>query len=136
MNTNANSILIVNGETSADMRDLLKVETEDARAADAVALFCYQVKKYIGAYAAALGELDTLVFAGGIGEKAPVVRARICKGLGFLGIELDAARNEQSADVISKDGRRVKVHVIRTHEELVIARSVCNVLGFNDTPSQ
>ena len=101
----------------------------DARAADAVALFCYQIKKYIGAYAAALGGLDTLVFAGGIGEKAPVVRARICTGLGFLGIELDAARNEQNADVISTDGGRVKVRVIRTNEELVIARSVCRVLG-------
>ena len=133
MNTNANSILIVNGETSADTRDLLKVETEDARAADAVALFCHQVKKYIGAYAAALGELDTLVFAGGIGEKAPVVRARICTGLGFLGIELDASRNEQNADVISTDGGRVRVRVIRTNEELVIARSMCRVLGISAT---
>ena len=123
-------------ETSADMRDLLKVETEDPRAADAVALFCYQVKKTIGAYAAALGGLDTLVFAGGIGEKAPVVRARICTGLGFLGIELDASRNEQNADLISTDGCRVKVRVIRTNEELVIARSVCRVLGFNDAPPQ
>ena len=128
MNTNANSILIVNGETSADMRDLLKVETEDARAADAVALFCYQVKKCIRAYAAALGRLDTLAFSGDIGEKAPVVRARICTGLGFLGIELEASRNEKNADVISKDGGRVKVRVIRTNEELVIARSVCRVL--------
>ena len=133
MNTNANSILIVNGETSADMRDLLKVETEDARAADAVALFCYQIKKYIGAYAAASGGLDTLVFSGGIGEKAPVVRARICTGLGFLGIELEASRNEKNADVISKDGGRVKVRVIRTNEELVIARSVCSVLEISTT---
>ena len=133
---NFKSGLLGVSETSADMRDLLKVEADDARAADAVALFCYQVKKYIGAYAAALGGLDTLVFAGGIGEKAPVVRARICTGLGFLGIELDAARNEQNADVISTDGGRVKVRVIRTNEELVIARSVCNILKFPDTPSQ
>ena len=133
MNTNANSILSVNGETSADMGDLLKVEADDVRARDAVALFCYQIKKYIGAYAAALGGLDTLVFAGGIGEKAPVVRARICAGLGFLGIELEAASNEQNADVISKDGGRVKVRVIRTNEELVIARSVCRVLGIRAT---
>ena len=129
MNTNANSILIVNGETCADMRDLLKVEANDACAAEAGALFCYQVKKCSGVYAAALGGLDTLVFAGGIGEKAPVVRSRICAGLGFLGIELDAARNEKNADVISTDGGRVKVRLIRTNEELVIARSVCRVLG-------
>ena len=133
---NFKSGLLGVSETSADMRDLLEVETEDARAADAVALFCYQIKKTIGAYAAALGGLDTLVFSGGIGEKAPVVRARICTGLGFLGIELEASRNEQNADVISTDGSRVKVRVIRTNEELVIARSVCNVLGFNDTPPQ
>ena len=133
MNTNANSILIVNGETSADMRDLLKVETEDPRAADAVALFCYQIKKTIGAYAAASGGLDTLFFAGGIGEKAPVVRARICTSLGFLGIELDASRNEQNAEVISTDAGRVKVRVIRTNEELVIARSVCRVPGISIT---
>ncbi len=130
---NFKSGLLGVSETSADMRDLLKVETEDARAADAVALFCYQIKKYIGAYAAALGGLDTLVFAGGIGEKSPVVRARICTGLEFLGIEFDAARNERNADVISADGGRVKVRVIRTNEELVIARSVCRVLGISAT---
>ena len=130
---NFKSGLLGVSETSADMRDLLKVETEDARAADAVALFCYQIKKTIGAYAAALGGLDTLVFAGGIGEKAPVVRARICTGLGFLGIELDASRNEQNADVISTDVGRVKVRVIRTNEELVIARSVCRVLEISTT---
>ena len=131
---NFKSGLLGMSETSADMRDLLKVEADDARAADAIALFCYQVKKYIGAYAAAMGGLDRLVFSGGIGEKAPVVRARICNGLGFLGIELDAPRNEKDADLISTEGRRVKVRVIRTNEELVIARSVCNVLGINDAP--
>ena len=129
---NFKSGLLGVSETSADMRDLLKAGADDVRARDAVALFCYQVKKCIGAYAAALGGLDTLVFAGGIGEKAPVVRARICTGLGFLGIELDASRNEQNADVISTDGGRVKVRVIRTNEELVIARSVCRVLGIGN----
>ncbi len=129
---NFKSGLLGVSETSADMRDLLKAEADDVRARDAVALFCYQVKKCIGAYAAALGGLDTLVFAGGIGEKAPVVRARICTGLGFLGIELDAARNEKNADVISKDSGRVKVRVIRTNEELVIARSVCRFLGIGN----
>ena len=78
------------------MRDLLARETEDVRAAEAVALFCYQAKKYIGAYAAALGGLDTLVFAGGIGENPSPVRARICEGLGFLGIELDRSRQSGS----------------------------------------
>ena len=126
---NFKSGLLGVSETSADMRDLLNVETEDPRAAEAVALYCYQIKKYIGAYSAALGGLDTLVFAGGIGEKASVVRARICTGLGFLGIELHASSNEQNATVISADSARVKVRVIRTNEELVIARSVCRVLG-------
>ena len=95
------------------------------RAAEAVALFCYQAKKWIGSFAAALGGLDTLVFAGGIGENAPPVRARICEGLGFLGIELDESRNAENAAVISTDASRVTVRVIRTDEEMMIARSVC-----------
>ena len=90
---NFKSGLLGISETSSDMRDLLQCEAKDVRAAEAVALFCYQVKKWIGAFAAALGGLDTLVFAGGIGENAATVRARICEGLGFLGIELDHARN-------------------------------------------
>jgi len=94
------------------------------RAAEAVALFCYQAKKWIGAYAAALGGLDTLVFAGGIGENAPIVRARICEGLGFLGIELNETRNTETSGVISTGASRVMVRVIRTDEELMIARSV------------
>jgi acetate kinase len=106
------------------MRDLLSQEAGDVRAAEAVALFCYQAKKWIGSFAAALGGLDTLVFAGGIGENAPPVRARICEGLGFLGIELNDARNTKSAGVISTDTSRVTVRVIRTDEELMIARSV------------
>ena len=77
------------------------MEAGDMRAAEAVALFCYQAKKWIGSFAAALGGLDTLVFAGGIGENAPVVRARICEGLSFLGVELDEARNAETAAVIS-----------------------------------
>ncbi len=120
-------------ETSSDMRDLLDNEPHDVRAAEAVALFCYQIKKCIGSYAAALGGLDTLVFAGGIGENAPVVRARICDGLSFLGIELHASRNTENAAVISTDASRVNVRVIHTDEELVIARSVCGVLGLDVT---
>jgi acetate kinase len=111
------------------MRDLLAKEVADVRAAEAVALFCYQAKKWIGAYAAALGGLDTFVFAGGIGENAPLVRSRICEGLGFLGFELDKSRNAKTAAVISKNSSRVTVRVIRTDEELMIARSVGRVLG-------
>jgi acetate kinase len=114
--------------TSSDMRDLLAQETHDIRAAEAVALFCYQAKKWIGAFAAALGGLDTLVFAGGIGENAPVVRARICDGLGFLGVELNEARNAESAGMISTEAGRVTVRVIRTDEDLMIARSVRAIL--------
>ena len=76
-------------ETSSDMRDLLDHEKQDVRAAEAVALFCYQAKKWIGSFAAALGGLDTLVFAGGIGENAPDRRPRICEGLDFLGVEIN-----------------------------------------------
>jgi acetate kinase len=114
---------------SSDMRDLLDHEAQDVRAAEAVAMFCYQVKKWIGGFAAALGGLDTLVFAGGIGENAPIIRARICEGLGFLGIELSESRNAANAGVISAEGGRVTVRVIHTDEELMIARSVCGILG-------
>ncbi|AEI99943.1 Acetate kinase [Nitrosomonas sp. Is79A3] len=128
---NRESGLLGISETSSDMRDLLAREAEDVRAAEAVALFCYQTKKGIGAYAAVLGGLDTLVFAGGIGENAAPVRSRICAGLGFLGIELDELRNADHAQVISTDTSRVAVRVIRTNEELMIARLVCHVLGFD-----
>jgi acetate kinase len=126
---NRESGLLGVSETSSDMRDLLARESEDVRAAEAVALFCYQARKWIGAYVAALGGLDTLVFAGGIGEHAAPVRARICEGLDFLGIELDGARNAAHAGVISTGASRVVVRVIRTDEELMIARSVCRVIG-------
>ncbi|MBC7368105.1 MAG: acetate/propionate family kinase [Undibacterium sp.] len=114
--------------TSSDVRDLLAREARDARAADAIALFCYQAKKWVGSFAAVLGGLETLVFAGGIGENAPSVRARICEGLGFLGVELDRKRNAKSAALISSKAGRVKVRVIRTDEELMIARSVARLL--------
>ena len=126
---NFHSGLLGVSETSSDMRDLLRHETQDARAAEAVALFCYQVKKWIGAFAAALGGLDTLVFAGGIGENAPTVRARICDGLGFLGVELEEKRNAANEAVISVVAGRVAVRVIHTDEELMIAKMVCRVLG-------
>jgi len=126
---NHKSGLLGVSETSSDMRDLLNHETQDFRAAEAVALFCYQAKKWIGSFAAALGGLDTLVFAGGIGENASAVRARICEGLDFLGITVNEARNAENAGVISPDASRVTVRVIRTDEELMIARSVHRIMG-------
>ncbi len=116
---------------SGDMRDLLAREADDARAAEAVALFCYQAKKWVGAFAAALGGLDMLVFSAGIGERSAPVRARICEGLGFLGIEIDPAQNDAHAAVISTDTSRVTVRMIPTDEELMIARSVARVLGLD-----
>jgi acetate kinase len=135
---NFESGLLGVSETSSDMRDLLDREAHDVRAAEAVALFCYQVKKWIGSFAAALGGLDTLVFAGGIGENAPPIRARICDGLGFLGIKLDEKRNVANAGVISSETSRNSVRMIRTDEEWVIASKVCRVLGLtieNETQS-
>ena len=125
---NFQSGLLGVSETSSDMRDLLAREAQDHRAAEAVALFCYQVRKWIGAFAAALGGLDQLVFSGGIGEHASPVRARACEGLSFLGIEIDPARNAADASIISAATSRVKVRVMATDEEIVIARSVCQVL--------
>jgi len=126
---NFQSGLLGISETSSDMRDLIGRETQDTRAAEAVAIFCYQVKKWIGAFAAALGGIDTLVFAGGIGENAPTVRSRICDGLEFLGIELNQTRNAENAPLISQDAGHVEVRVIHTDEELMIAKSIARVLN-------
>jgi acetate kinase len=126
---NHDSGLLGVSEISPDMRDLLAMEGSDVRAAEATALFCYQAKKWIGSFAAALGGLDTLVFAGGIGENCPAIRARICEGLGFLGIEMNELSNVKCAPVISPDTGRVAVRVIRTDEELMIARSVIRAIN-------
>jgi acetate kinase len=128
---NFRSGLLGISETSSDMHDLLDRKTQDVRAAEAIALFCYQVKKWIGAFAAALGGLDTLVFAGGIGENAPAVREGICDGLGFLGIQLEEKRNTTNEGVISAAFSRVTVRVIHTDEEIVIANAVCCLLGLD-----
>ena len=114
--------------TSGDMRDLLAREASDSRAADAVTLFCYQAKKYLGASAAAIGGLDLLVFTAGIGERAAPVRERICAGLDFLGIELDGERNRRHGPVISSERSQVTVRVIRTNEELMVARYASRVV--------
>lgn len=126
---NQKSGLLGVSDISPDMRDLLARESADVRAAEAVALFCYQAKKWLGAFTAALGGLDTLVFSAGIGEHCPSIRARICEGLGFLGLEIDEARNAANQEVISTDASRVSVRIIRTDEELMIARSVCRGFG-------
>ncbi|MGC2458868.1 MAG: acetate/propionate family kinase [Gallionellaceae bacterium] len=128
---NSQSGLLGMSETSSDMRDLLDREMQDVRAAEAVALFCYQVKKWIGSFAAALGGLDTLVFAGGIGENAPIIRARICQDLEFLGIVLEAKQNASNEGVISPAASRVAVRVIHADEEQMIARTVCRILDLD-----
>jgi acetate kinase len=125
---NKESGLLGISETSSDLRDLLDIEATDIRAAEAIAIFCYQAKKWIGSFAAVLGGVDTLVFTGGIGENSPVIRERICDGLGFLGIELNEFRNTRSAAVISTDTGQTTVRVIPTDEELMIARSFSHML--------
>jgi len=115
---------------SSDMSDLLQQEKQNTDAALAIDIFCYQVKKYIGAYTATLGGLDTIVFSGGIGENAPEVRERICNALQFLGIELDEKRNGNNEEIISTDNSKVTVRVIKTNEELMIAKLVCDVLNY------
>jgi acetate kinase len=115
-------------ETTCDMRVLLANQDDDLRAAEAVAFFCYQARKTIGAMAGALEGVDTLVFSGGIGEHSPEVRARICDGLGFLGVQLDAERNAQNASVISSDAASVGVRVIHTDEQRMIAEEVRRIL--------
>lgn len=127
---NQESGLIGISETSADVRDLLERESSDSRARDAIAIFCYQARKWIGAFMAALGGLDSLVFAGGIGENAAPVRQRICDGLQCFGIELDDSLNERHAARISSG--RVAVHVIRTDEESVIASLTARCLGLSE----
>jgi acetate kinase len=115
--------------TTGDMRELQEKSKQDAHAAEAIDLFCYRAKKYIGAYAAALGGLDALVFTGGIGEHAPAIRERICSGLDFLGIHLDTGQNATNAPVISASDSRVNVRVMQTNEDLMIVRHVITVLG-------
>ena len=126
---NFRSGLLGVSETSSDMRDLLGRETQDMRAAEAVDLFCYQVGKWIGAFAAVLGGLDALVFSGGVGENAPLIRERICKGLGFLGIELDPRMNSANEGLISAASTKVATRMVRTDEESVIAATVRRTLA-------
>jgi len=124
-------LLGVSGSTS-DMRDLLSQRAMNSDAALAVDLFCYQARKWIGALAAALGGIDTLVFSGGIGENSPEIRARVCAELSYLGVTVDPAKNEASASLISTSGTRVAVRVIPTDEELMIANIVQRMLAEPD----
>ena len=129
---NHESGLLGMSETSSDVRNLLESESSDVRSKEAISLFCYQAKKWIGSFAAALGGLDTLVFAGGIGENSPVIRERICMGLDFLGIKIDPSRNSMSVPIISPEGCRVHVRVISTDEERMIARNTLQFLKHGD----
>ena len=119
---NHESGLLGVSEISSDMLDLLECEATDERAREAVDLFCYEAKKRIGAYAAALGGIDTIIFTGGMGENAPSIRTRVCAGLEFLGISLDEARNQNNEEIISPPSASVCVRVMHTNEELMIAR--------------
>ncbi len=105
---------------------LLQSHSEGARLA--VAVFAYQVRKTIGAYAAALGGLDRLVFTGGIGEHAAPVRWAVCRGLEYLGLELDPALNAAHAETISVPASRCPVHVLHTEEDAMIARHVYELM--------
>lgn len=125
---NKQSGLLGLSETSSDVRDLLSREATDPRAAEALAVFCHQCRKWVGAMAAAMGGLDTLVFTGGIGENAAEIRARICEKLAFLDLAVDPARNSAHASIISSDGSRVTVRVMPTDEEMLIARETCACL--------
>jgi len=111
---------------SADISKLLKIKATDEYAAEAIDLFCYQTSKYIGAYAVALGGIDTLVFSGGIGEHLPEIRAQICHNLGFLGIELDNDKNSNNAAIISNG--KTLVRVITTNEALMMARLITSAM--------
>jgi acetate kinase len=128
---NQESGLLGISETNSDMRELMKIEDTDNRAKETIELFCYQTKKWIGSFAAALGGLDVLVFSGGIGEHSPEVRSKICDNLEFLGIELDEIKNMNNEPVISTGISKVQVRVIKTNEELMIAKMVCDVLNYS-----
>ncbi len=114
---------------SADMQTLLQQKKENTNAALAIDIFCYQIKKFIGAYIAVLGGLDTLVFSGGIGEHSPIIRSRICAAFEYAGIHVNEESNNKNEWLISDNRSNVKVHVIPTNEELMIARFVYNIVA-------
>jgi len=121
---------------SPDMKDLLEAERTNQHAAEAVELFCYQAKKFLGALTAVLGGLDTLVFTGGIGENSPPARWRICEDLEILGIRLSKDHNDRNDPVISLEGNPVTVRVMKTNEELMIARHTRKLLLKEPAPER
>lgn len=127
--TNFESGLLGISGITPDMKQLIEQEADHSQARDAVDIFCYHVTKTIGAFAAALGGLNTLVFTGGMGENAPKVRTRICKDLEFIGVHINEERNQESARLISADDSPVGVHVIHTDESVTIARETIKTLG-------
>jgi acetate kinase len=127
--TNRRGGLLGISETSSDVRDLVSASANDSRAKDAIDVFCYQVRKFIGAYAAVLGGIDMLVFTGGIGENSCVVRARICEDLDFLGIRIDPTLNRSNAPIISSGQSTVVIRTVKTREEVMIVRAVRESLG-------
>ena len=129
---NSESGLLGVSGMSGDMADLLKDEASRPEAAEAVALFCYQARKFAGALAAALGGLDTLVFTAGIGENAPPVRDRVCEGLGFLGLDIEHELNQQNAAIVSSPRSRVVVRVMKTDEDQMIARHTSRLISRGD----
>ncbi len=132
---NARSGLLGVSGTSSDVRDLLEREATDERAKEALALFCYQVKKSIGALATVLGGIDTLVFTGGIGENSPEIRARIADGLEHLGITLDETSNEKNSAVISQHRSSKTVRIVQTDEEVILARQTAQIVASQKEPS-
>jgi acetate kinase len=119
----------ISGESS-DMREIIKAVKEDhKRAKNAFEIFCYRIKKYVGAYTAAMGGLDALVFTGGIGENSSEVREEVCRDMQFFGIELDDERNKNKEMLLSRDNSKVKVFRIPTNEELVIALDTADIVS-------
>jgi acetate kinase len=117
---------------SSDMREILsEMKNNDKKARYAFDVFCYRIRKYIGAYAAAMGGLDAVIFTGGIGENSPEVRKTSCEGLGFLGITIDDTANEskENEKTITTPGSPTRVLVVPTNEELVIARDTMRIVS-------
>lgn len=124
---NKKSGLLGISDTSPDMADLLAKEATEPSARLAIDVFCYQARKFIGALAAALGGLDTLIFTAGIGERAPEIRERILEGMGFLGLEIDKGSNGKNSSVISRGP--VEIRVMKTNEEIMIARHTWRIIS-------
>ena len=114
---------------SADMEELINESDKNKSASEAVDVFCYQARKAIGGLSATLGGLDSLIFAGGIGENEPLIRAKICDGLDYLGITIDEHRNSNHEFLISGEQSGVGVHVMHSNEAKVIAADTNQVMG-------